>query len=153
MCRCCTGLTPVDYFGRTLVENLPKNIRVGVIDVAVGGCDIELFDKENYRSYVKTAPDWMKGMIDEYAGNPYERLVEMAKLAQNDGVIKGILLHQGESNTNDTLWTKKVKAVLTMIEKHYIKKSTNLLKKTAALPKISSKNMVSVWTGHVKHTP
>jgi len=28
-----------------------------------------------------------------------------------DGVIKGILLHQGESNTNDTLWTKKVKVV------------------------------------------
>ncbi|HQK41068.1 MAG TPA: sialate O-acetylesterase, partial [Flavobacterium alvei] len=26
-------------------------------------------------------------------------------------VIKGILLHQGESNTNDTLWTKKVKVV------------------------------------------
>lgn len=111
LCRCYTGLTPVDYFGRTLVENLPKNIRVGVIDVAVGGCDIELFDKENYRSYVVTAPDWMKGMINEYAGNPYERLVEMAKLAQNDGVIKGILLHQGESNTNDTLWIKKVKAV------------------------------------------
>jgi len=37
--------------------------------------------------------------------------VEMAKLAQKDGVIKGILLHQGESNTNDTLWTKKVKVV------------------------------------------
>ena len=50
-------------------------------------------------------------MIKEYGGNPYGRLVEMAKLAQKDGVIKGILLHQGESNTNDTLWTKKVKVV------------------------------------------
>lgn len=35
----------------------------------------------------------------------------MAKLAQNDGVIKGILLHQGESNPNDTLWTRKVKDI------------------------------------------
>ena len=26
-------------------------------------------------------------------------------------MIKGILLHQGESNTGDTLWTKKVKIV------------------------------------------
>lgn len=26
-------------------------------------------------------------------------------------MIKGILLHQGESNTNDTLWTKKVKEI------------------------------------------
>jgi lysophospholipase L1-like esterase len=35
----------------------------------------------------------------------------MAKLAQKDGVIKGILLHQGESNPNNRLWTKKVKGV------------------------------------------
>ena len=34
----------------------------------------------------------MKGMINEYDGNPYGRLVKMAKLAQKDGIIKGILL-------------------------------------------------------------
>jgi hypothetical protein len=111
LCRCRTGLTPADYFGRTMVANLPENVRVGVINVAVGGCKIELFDKDNYSTYIETAPGWMKGMINEYDGNPYGRLVEMAKLAQKDGVIKGILLHQGESNTNDTLWTKKVKVV------------------------------------------
>lgn len=111
LCRCYTGLTPADYFGRTLVSNLPDSIKIGVINVAIGGCKIELFDKDNYESYVSTAPDWMKNMIKEYDGNPYGRLVEMAKLAQKDGVIKGILLHQGESNTNDSLWTKKVKVV------------------------------------------
>lgn len=111
LCRCYTGLTPVDYFGRTLVAHLPKNVRVGVINVAIGGCKIELFDKDNYQSYVATAPGWMLNMIKDYDGNPYARLVEIAKLAQKDGVIKGILLHQGESNTNDTLWTNKVKGV------------------------------------------
>lgn len=111
LCRCRTNLGPTDYFGRTMVENLPENVRVGVIVVAVGGCKIELFDKDNYQSYVETAPGWMKGMIREYDGNPYGRLVEMAKLAQKDGVIKGILLHQGESNPNDSLWTRKVKGV------------------------------------------
>ncbi len=111
LCRCFTGLTPADYFGRTLIANLPKNVRVGVINVSVGGCKIELFDKDNYQSYVSTAPSWMINMINEYDGNPYARLVEMAKLAQKDGVIKGILLHQGESNTNDTLWPQKVKGV------------------------------------------
>ena len=35
----------------------------------------------------------------------------MAKLAQKDGVIKGILLHQGESNTNDKEWPDKVKGI------------------------------------------
>lgn len=111
LCRCRSGLTPADYFGRTLVANLPDNIRIGVINVAIGGCKIELFDKDNYQSYIATAPEWMKGMISQYDGNPYERLVEMAKLAQKDGVIKGILLHQGESNTGDKEWPAKVKGV------------------------------------------
>lgn len=111
LCRCKTGLTLTDFFGRTMVANLPKDVRIGIINVSVGGCKIELFDKDNYQSYVSTAPNWMLGMIKEYDGNPYGRLVEMAQLAQKDGVIKGILLHQGESNPNDSLWTKKVKVV------------------------------------------
>lgn len=111
LCRCKTGLTLTDFFGRTMVANLPKDIRIGIINVSVGGCKIELFDKDNYQSFVSTAPNWMLGMIKEYDGNPYARLVEMAKLAQQDGMIKGILLHQGESNPNDSLWTKKVKVV------------------------------------------
>ncbi|AMP99863.1 hypothetical protein AY601_2989 [Pedobacter cryoconitis] len=109
--RCYTGLTPADYFGKTMIANTPREVSIGVINVAVGGCKIELFDKDNYKSYVATAPDWMINTINAYDGNPYHRLVEMAKLAQKEGVIKGILLHQGESNNNDTLWTKKVKVV------------------------------------------
>jgi len=111
LCRCHTGLSPVDYFGRTLIAHLPPDVKVGVIHVAVAGCKIELFDKNAYQSYVATSADWLKGIVKEYGGNPYARLVEMAKLAQRDGVIKGILLHQGESNTNDSTWPGKVKTV------------------------------------------
>ena len=46
--QCWSGLSPADYFGRTMVEKLPENIKVGVINVAVGGCDIRLFDKDLY---------------------------------------------------------------------------------------------------------
>lgn len=109
--RCRTGLTPGDYFGRTLVTNLPPNVKIGIINVSIGGCKIELFDKDNYKTYVATAPDWLKNMVNEYDGNPYDRLVELARLAQKDGVIKGILLHQGESNTGDAEWPRKVKIV------------------------------------------
>ncbi|HTL06851.1 MAG TPA: sialate O-acetylesterase [Chitinophagaceae bacterium] len=111
LARCNTGLTPADYFGRTMVANLPKDIRVGVINVSVGGCKIELFDKDHYEQYVSSAPKWMLGMINQYNGNPYGALLSLAKLAQKEGVIKGILLHQGESNPNDSLWTKKVNTV------------------------------------------
>lgn len=110
--RCRTGLSPADYFGRTMVENLPENIKIGIINVSVGGCRIELFDKDNYESYVETSPDWLKNMVKEYDGNPYLRLVELANKAQQDGgIIKGILLHQGESNSGDQDWPLKVKGV------------------------------------------
>jgi hypothetical protein len=111
LCRCNTGLSPADYFGRTMVANLPENIRVGIVHVAVAGCKIELFDRDNYQAYASTAASWMTNIINQYGGNPYDHLVEMAKLAQKDGVIKGILLHQGESNTDDNDWPLKVKGV------------------------------------------
>lgn len=109
LCRENTGLTPIDYFGRTMVEHLPSNVRVGVINVAVGGCHIETFMRDSVDNYVKTrAPQWMKGMLKAYGDNPYKRLVELARKAQKEGVIKGILLHQGESNTGDRRWPDKV---------------------------------------------
>ncbi len=111
LCRCYTGLTPADYFGRALLAQLPEKAKIGIINVSIGGCKIELFDKDNYTTYVATAPDWLKNMVKDYDGNPYGRLVEMAKIAQKSGVIKGILLHQGESNTGDKEWPMKVKLV------------------------------------------
>jgi hypothetical protein len=111
LCRCNTYLCPADYFGRTIVLNLPDSITVGVINVSVAGCAIELFDKDNYQEYADTVPAWMKGIINEYDGNPYGYLVDLADSAQQDGVIKGILLHQGETNTGDNKWPSKVKGV------------------------------------------
>ncbi|MBN2163403.1 MAG: hypothetical protein JXR25_17270 [Pontiellaceae bacterium] len=111
LCRPGDGLCPADYFGRTLVAGLPKNIKVGIINVSVGGCRIELFEKDSYQSYVDTSPDWLKNTVKAYDGNPYQRLVDMAKLAKKDGVIKGILLHQGESNNGDREWPNKVNGI------------------------------------------
>jgi hypothetical protein len=111
LCRPGAGLGPTDYFGRTLVANLPKNVKVGVVNVAVAGAKIEAFEPAKIEAYEASAPQWMKGILKSYGGNPYARLVEMAKLAQHDGVIKGILLHQGESNANDKEWPAKVKGI------------------------------------------
>lgn len=108
LCRPSTGLCPADYFGRTLVARAPERITVGVLNVAVAGCKIELFDKDTYETYAGTVAAWMTAIIKQYGGNPYQHLVDMAKLAQQKGVIKGILLHQGESNTNDAQWPTKV---------------------------------------------
>ena len=111
LCRPNTGLTPADWFGRTLVESLPENIKIGVIHVAIGGIDIKGFLPDSIQSYVKKAPNWMKGMLEAYDNNPYQRLVTLAKKAQKDGVIKGILMHQGETNTGDPKWAGMVQQV------------------------------------------
>jgi hypothetical protein len=105
------GTCMVDYFGRTLVAKLPENVRVGVIKVSVPGCKIELFEKDSFQTYIDGERDWMKNIVKGYGGNPYQFLVDMAKVAQKDGVIKGILLHQGESNAGDKEWPNKVKGV------------------------------------------
>lgn len=112
LCQCYSGLSPADYFGRTMVANLPENIKVGVVHVAIGGCDIRLFDKDKYVNYVDTRKaDWFRNKVKAYNGNPYEYLIELAKKAQQDGVIKGILLHQGETNNGDEQWPLYVKTV------------------------------------------
>jgi hypothetical protein len=105
------GLSPADYFGRTLVSKLPTHIKVGVVNVAVGGCKIALFEKDICQSYVAAAPEWMKPALAAYDGAPYQRLIEMGKLAQKAGIIKGVLLHQGESNSGEADWPAKVKGV------------------------------------------
>ena len=112
LCRPNTGLTPADWFGRTLVASLPENIKIGVIHVAIGGIDIKGFLPDSIPNYVeKKAPGWMKGMLAAYDNDPYKALVTLAKKAQKDGVIKGILMHQGETNTGDPKWAGMVKQV------------------------------------------
>jgi Carbohydrate esterase, sialic acid-specific acetylesterase len=105
------NMGPVDWFGRTMAANLPDEYRVGVMNVSVAGAKIELWDKDNYKTYLDSAAAWMKNICKQYDNNPYQRLVEMAKIAQQYGVIKGILLHHGESNSTDKEWPKKVKAI------------------------------------------
>ncbi|GAA4236843.1 hypothetical protein GCM10022291_22210 [Postechiella marina] len=110
--QCWTGLSPADYFGRTMVENLPKAVTVGVINVAIGGSDIRLFDKDKWQDYTNTYPEqWFQDKINAYGANPYKRFIELAKQAQKDGIIKGILLHQGETNQDDTNWPAYVKTI------------------------------------------
>jgi hypothetical protein len=105
------NMGPVDWFGRTMVANLPENYRVGVINVSVAGAKIELWGKDTYKIYLDSAETWMQNICKKYDGNPYKRLVDMAKIAQKDGIIKGILIHQGESNSTDPEWPNKVKDI------------------------------------------
>jgi len=103
---CSGGIGPSDYFGRTLTENAPENVKIGVVVVGVPGCKIELFGKTGYEGL-----DTYNNVPSQYNGSAYAWLLDLAKKAQKDGVIKGFILHQGESNTGDQQWPTKVKGV------------------------------------------
>ena len=106
-------LGPTDYFGRTMVAAMPTNVKIGVVAVAMGGSPIEMFDKDKYEKKLKDNPtEWWAQLSKNYYGsNPYGRLIEMAKKAQESGVIKGILLHQGCSNCGNPEWPNMVKKI------------------------------------------
>lgn len=116
LCRSSTGLCPVDYFGRTMVDSLPGNIKIGIINVSLAGTKIEVFDKDKYQGYLNGLPQndqYIKNIANSsYGGSPFGRLVEMGKLAQKDGVIRGILFHQGESGAmSGNTWADVVKKI------------------------------------------
>jgi hypothetical protein len=127
-CQCNSKLSPADYFGRTMAANLPDSITIGIINVSVAGCDIRLFDKDIYQEYDSTyIENWFTSKVADYGWNPYKYLIDLAKLAQNDGVIKGILLHQGETNTGQTQW-------LSYVKKIYLDMLTDLSLKADSVP-------------------
>ena len=111
LCREHTGLTPADYFGRTMVENSPENVSIGVINVSIGGCSIDLFDEDKAPAYIARSANWLQNFCKSYDDNPFRRLVDMAKKAQEAGVIKGILLHQGCTDNGQRDWPERVKTV------------------------------------------
>lgn len=111
LCREYTGLTPADYFGREMVAHLPENIKVGVLNVAVGGANINLFNEDSCATDIAKAPDWYQRTCKAYNDNPYRELMTMAKEAQKAGVIKGILLHQGCTNNGQQDWPARVKLI------------------------------------------
>ena len=112
-----TGLGVTDYFGRYLVKGLDERYKIGVVVVAVDGCSVKAFskDKSVCTSYLNESGtgSWVKEAAAQYGNYPYGKLVEMAKKAQESGVIKGIIYHQGETDaaSDGSLWLSKVYAL------------------------------------------
>lgn len=103
-----------DFFGRKMTQELPASIKIGIANVAIGGQSIDLFDKATSPSYIskaRNAKEWWIQYLDEYGGDPYKRIIQMGEIAKKEGVIKGILFHQGEADYQMTNWPNRVKKV------------------------------------------
>ncbi len=108
--RCNGGLGPGDYFGKTMADGMPSAVTIGLVPAAVSGTPIEL--------YQKSAPIGRNNQnIPTQFNGGYAWLLDLARKAQQAGVIKGIIFHQGESDTSDPNWKYQVKEIVTDLRK------------------------------------
>jgi hypothetical protein len=105
---CYGGVGPGDYFGKALAAAYP-NATIGLVPLAINGVDIDFFEKgvvSKRRKEFKIPPD------NHWPG-AYDWVLERARLAQKVGTIRGIIFHQGESDTGSSQWVTKVKTMVT----------------------------------------
>ncbi len=112
--RCLSnlGLGPGDNFGKVMAANSASQISIGLVGAAHGGQKIEYFLK-NCDSYNACTPTF--GSTPNGFRGGYAWLLDLARRAQQRGVIKGIIFHQGESNTGDPEWPGRVRQFVTDI--------------------------------------
>src|SRR5688572_14886947 len=105
--RSWAGLGPGDSFGKAMAEAWPE-ATIGLVPCAISGVDIDFFRKgvtSQRRSEFQIPPDNARA-------SAYDMVVERARLAQKDGVIRGILFHQGESDNGNPAWVSKVQRLV-----------------------------------------
>ena len=67
LCRADAYLGPADCFGRTLLEAVPEDVRIGIVSVAVEGCPITFFDKDQNAPLIANEDrDWMIDILNQY---------------------------------------------------------------------------------------
>ncbi|HOI27656.1 MAG TPA: sialate O-acetylesterase [Paludibacteraceae bacterium] len=108
MCAPSAGYSLSDNFIRVMAEKMPECVTIGIIPVAIAGASFKAFDPNQCSSYFSSSESWLQNMAKEYDNNPYNRIVECAKKAQETGVIKGIIVHQGESDSGQQSWLDMV---------------------------------------------
>jgi len=94
------GLNPCDNFGRTLVAMTTSNISFGTINCACSGMPLAIYDKTQFTQVVNNSAfdSGQYNLAYSYAMEyPYKALVDYARAAQKLGVIKGIIMLQGEA--------------------------------------------------------
>lgn len=105
--RSWAGVGPGDSFGKAMAEAWPE-ATIGLVPCAISGVDIDFFLKgvtSLRRKEFQIPPD------DTREG-AYDMVIERARLAQQNGVIRGILFHQGESDSGNPAWVPKVQKLV-----------------------------------------
>jgi hypothetical protein len=109
---CNEGVSPGDYFAKTLLDSIREDIKIGLIPCALSGQALTVFEKGKSNFNI---PDWAHPTLR--SNSPYDWMLARCKLAQQTGVIKGILLHQGESGPGGDQWKNLAKKIFDDLKK------------------------------------
>ena len=108
--NCHEGIGPADAFAKVLLDSIKQDITIGFVPCALSGQAIRVFEKDSYANIDDhTRP---KRGHTSLGNNAYGWMVDRCRIAQESGVIKGILFHQGESDIGDQSWPGKVKGII-----------------------------------------
>ena len=107
------GLGPGDTFGHTMAANTDESITIGLVGGAYGGAKIEYF-LPNCGGDCTPPYGGISGAPDNGTGG-YKWVLDLAQKAQTEGVIKGIIFHQGESNSGQSNWPNLVNQYVTAL--------------------------------------
>ena len=105
---CDDGIGNGDNFAKTMLDSVREDISIGLIPCAFSGQSTNIFKKGNQTNIA----DWLN--YDLFKMSPvsiYDWMVERCKIAQESGIIKGILLHQGETDSNAGWWVGTTKEI------------------------------------------
>lgn len=105
------GLGPGDTFGKAMADGSGDTIKIGLAGGAYGGAKIEYFLK-NCGSNCTPPYGAISGAPNGGTGG-YQWVIDLAKKAQQVGVIKGFIFHQGESNSGQQNWPTLVNQFVT----------------------------------------
>jgi hypothetical protein len=104
---CWEGVGPGDYFGRAMAEAYPDKT-ILLVPCALSGVDIDFFRKD----VISSRRDEFTIPPDNHWDGAYEWMLGRLELAQDRGVMRGILFHQGESDTGQSIWLDKVEEIV-----------------------------------------
>ena len=111
-----TGLGMADYFGRTMVSSLPEEVKVGVVDVAIGGTKIEGFMQDKVSSYIASmnpsSEGWLINYFKAYDNVTFEIIDDPTTfISEADVVISCVTVATELLFPDDTLYKKGVTVI------------------------------------------
>jgi hypothetical protein len=111
------GLGPADSFAVAMAEASGPNVTILIVGAAHGDTSI---DQHLPSCTSSCLPSWANNTINgapviNGQVTPFTWVVDLAKKAQELGVIKGIIFHQGENDAGQTSWPGRVNQYVTAL--------------------------------------